>query len=311
MSDEPGALLDDLGALRRRTRRDGSGYWLPLLLFGVLVLAAPLAYLGTDRPMADTYFEVGPVWTIGGFGLAPLQLFQGFVMPPANPTAVGLYWLLATAVGAACTFFWYRARAARVGVHLRIGTYLWYALGALVAAVIGVPVLIRWTLYELFGGRSRAAVLLSLLVLVIGLAIAVLSARPWRRAGTRSTAERVGLAVGVLITLVGAGNVATLASPYGLAPLFVIAVGLFGLAWMERSRLCGTIAVLFTGAALLANLYDVGNLFSRWGAETVSPAPGVLDNLLLPGAVLIVGGVVALVSHRSAGRQAVTVAPTR
>lgn len=299
-------LLDDLGALRRRTRRDSSGYWLPLLLFGLLVLAAPLAYLGNGQAPMDSYGVVGPIWHLGGLYFAPLELFEGFVVPPANAVAVGLYWLVAAVVGAAVTFFWYRARAARLGVQLPIGTYLGYMLGALAMAIVGIPLITQWAL---FGGMGSAGVSIAVAALAAGLALAILSARPWQPTVPKSRPRTAGIVVGVLITVFAAGNLAWLASTHGFATLYIIAVGLFGLAWMERSLLCGTIAALFTGAALLTNLYNMENVFFRWGDVTFSPAPIAFDNLLLPGAVLVIGGAVALVLDRLTERRATTVEP--
>lgn len=115
MDDEAAALLNDLGTLRRKARRDGRSHWLPLLVFGALVLAAPLAYLGSGP---DAVFRSnGPVVHIGGFAFAPLSLFAspGF---PADHLAVDLYWLGAAVAGAAITFWWYRKRGAAIGVPL-------------------------------------------------------------------------------------------------------------------------------------------------------------------------------------------------
>jgi hypothetical protein len=109
----------------------------------------------------------------------------------------------------------------------------------------------------------------------------------------------VGLVLGAAITLVGAGNTATLASTHGFAALFVIATGLLALAWVERSRLAGVIAVLFLGAALLANLYDMENVWHRWFGYPDNSVAVAFDNLLLPGLVLVAGGVVALIAART------------
>jgi hypothetical protein len=74
---------------------------------------------------------------------------------------------------------------------------------------------------------------------------------------------------------------------------------LLGLAWMERSPLCGTVVVLFTGAALLANLYNIENLLPY----TTNQLLVTCYDLLLPGLVLIIGGIIALVADRREIRQ--------
>ena len=47
----------------------------------------------------------------------------------------------------------------------------------------------------------------------------------------------------------------------GLTPLLTIALSLLVLAWAERSEPLGIFAVFFVALALLANLYDLSNLF--------------------------------------------------
>src|SRR2546422_996668 len=49
----------------------------------------------------------------------------------------------------------------------------------------------------------------------------------------------------------------------GLTPLLPVAVGVGVLAWTERSRALGAFAIGFLGLAILVNLYDLENLFSR------------------------------------------------
>jgi hypothetical protein len=75
----------------------------------------------------------------------------------------------------------------------------------------------------------------------------------------------------------------------GTFPFLIIAVGLLALAWSERSRALALTALVYTGAALLAALYDVANLTARIGWNPV-PADETLPNVLLPAAVLLVAG---------------------
>jgi hypothetical protein len=290
MTTEPAALLGDLHALRQRTRRDAHGYWLPLILFGVLVLAAPLLYWAASAPLpADGVYRLSPTEVhIGGFFLDPLQLFSGHPFE-SDPLAVGLYWFGVVVVGTLVTLGWYRWRAQRVGVHLRTRVYLLYALAALLVCVVLMPLVARWTLAEPFGGFTAPGVWASVAAFVVGVVIAVLSAR----AG-RAPAARAGLVVGVVLTMVAFGNLAILTSTHGYGFLSVIAAGLFGLAWAERSGLCATIATAFTGAALLANLYDMENVLPY----TTDQVLVTFDNLLLPGLVLIIGGIIGLVADR-------------
>ena len=81
----------------------------------------------------------------------------------------------------------------------------------------------------------------------------------------------------------------------GTFPFIIIAAGLWVLAWAERSRGLAVTALGYSGAALLASLYNVENLLFRLGWN-----PGIGDlwqtsliNLLLPAAVLLGAGAVA------------------
>jgi hypothetical protein len=75
----------------------------------------------------------------------------------------------------------------------------------------------------------------------------------------------------------------------GTFPLLIVAVGLLALAWSERSRALALTAVIYTGAALLAALYNVSNLTARIGWNPGS-AEEPLPNVLLPAAVLLIAG---------------------
>jgi hypothetical protein len=86
----------------------------------------------------------------------------------------------------------------------------------------------------------------------------------------------------------------------GTFPFVIIAVGLWALAWAERSRALAVIAAAYTGAALLASLYDVENVLFRIGWN---PGPGQYDlttlpNVLLPALVLLAAGAGAFAVQR-------------
>jgi hypothetical protein len=86
----------------------------------------------------------------------------------------------------------------------------------------------------------------------------------------------------------------------GTFPFVIIAAGLWALAWAERSRALAAVAAVFTGAALLASLYNVENLVFRLGWR---PGPSDLDltslpNVLLPALVLLAAGAGAFAVQR-------------
>jgi hypothetical protein len=284
-------LLDEMTALRKRTRHDRHGYWLPLLVFGVLILVAPLIYQAWAR-QPGTVQSTGPQVHFGGIMFGPLSLFGQFQFF-ADPVAVAVYWLAVVVVGSLVTVGWYRWRAARVGVQPRLLTYVLYVLGALVVCVLPVPYVTGW-LFVLFGRLGFASLWISLGVFLLGGLLAGLCVRR-----ERSVVRWIGLVAGIVLMLVGGNVLAELTTTHGFGALLVIAVGLLGLAWMERSPWCGGVALAFTGAALLANLYNMENVYFDLFGFSTATVPNVLPNLLLPGLVLIAGGIVGLLRGRA------------
>jgi hypothetical protein len=79
----------------------------------------------------------------------------------------------------------------------------------------------------------------------------------------------------------------------GTFPFLIIAAGLCVLAWAERSRVLAATALVYSGAALLASLYDVSNLVAPLGWSPAGSWPSSLANVLLPAAVLLAAGAAA------------------
>ena len=87
----------------------------------------------------------------------------------------------------------------------------------------------------------------------------------------------------------------------GTLAFLVIAIGLWVLARAERSRGLAVIALVYTGAALLASLYNVENVVFRLGWTPAGPAGwrlAALPNVLLPALVLLAAGTSALIAQR-------------
>jgi hypothetical protein len=76
----------------------------------------------------------------------------------------------------------------------------------------------------------------------------------------------------------------------GMTPLLVIALGLFVLAWLERSIALAVFAAGFFAVAMLSNLYDVENQSPAIG-WTPSDQWQLLPNLWLSGFTLLLGGI--------------------
>ena len=142
--------------------------------------------------------------------------------------------------------------------------------------------------------RSPSLVSLFWLIgLPVGYGLAVLSYH--RRALARGVAGPVWpyvlTGIGLLAFLVVASIVGRLQPGdlfiRGLTPLLTIALGLFVLAWVERSSPLAVFAAAFLALALIVNLYDIENVFSRAGIGV--PVPAI--SLIVPGSILVLAGV--------------------
>lgn len=220
MSEEsPAELLKEMAALRRRTRADRHGYWFPLVLFGVLTVAAAPLYVARRVP--------GPVYDGEGILVpGPVYEFQ------ASTGRIGRYWLAALIIGGLLTVWWYRRRGRRIGPQ---------SAGAVAVVTAAVAVA----------------------------AVAVLGFTP----------------------------IAWIGWPLdrGYGATLIIAAGLIALARVDRSHVLIGIAAAYTGAALLANLYNVENVlfdlgWDPWTAHPDQARFTPLPNLLLPGLVLLLAG---------------------
>lgn len=291
---ESAKLLADIRSLRRRARLDRRASAFPLFLFGALVLAAPLCYL----PMAPLPPEIElQGWTVDE---GPFPLFFGIGVTRAEyPGLIGWYWFLTIVLGFGATAWWYRRRALRVGVETDLKAYLAAAGAALAGFLLGVPVLEELvtpynTLY------STPQVNLPILVGSTLLSTVLLLWATRRRTGVE---RAVGLFFGVLLATIAFSALGVYLI-YGFAALLVIAVGLLALAWLERNVLLAVVALLFGAAALLANLYELANVFYRlgWHPDVFDLRAQVLQQVLLPAVVLLAGGVAAVVRSRGLAR---------
>ncbi len=88
----------------------------------------------------------------------------------------------------------------------------------------------------------------------------------------------------------------------GTLAFLIIAAGLWVLVRAERSQALTAVALVYTGAALLASLYNVENIVFRLGWTPRSAFAWqltVLPNVLLPAAILLVAGCGAFLAQRS------------
>ncbi|NGY58247.1 hypothetical protein G7043_04780 [Lentzea sp. NEAU-D13] len=280
MTEDPKGLLTELTAMRKRARADRHGYWLPFLLFGLITLGATPFYgprlcvdSGQDpelvEPRVCSWTSADLPWLY--HWLHPTGQMEGPVFGLHQPSiAPDLYWIVALLCGYLAVVWWYRWRAAQVGVETPTRLYAQVTIFMLVLPLIGVPVL-----SELIFGRLGWQIALPITVVLI-------VAATWRVRSVRFT-----LAVLALFAL---AHFATI-YPYG--PLFVLAAGLIGLAYLERSAVCTITVVIFTATVLFVN--EAGRFGFYW--------PYPVENFAstaLPAFVLLVGGIIGSVRREMA-----------
>lgn len=292
VSDEPGVLLAELRELRHRSRADRHGYAFPLLLFGGLILAAPLLYAPGDG-------QYTPQGSLAAF----FGIQSG--MDKASPNLIAWYWLATIVVGVAATAWWYHRRAERVGIATDTRGVVVGALAALGGFVVGANLLLSLPSRETSGALySEPATNLPIL---FGSALGAGVVGYWSTRRGRTIARRGwGLSLTALLATATFATVGVYLHN-GMTALIVIAVVLLTLAWLERSTLLGVVGALFTLAAIPANhqlfYWDLTDLFGRlgWSAGVEDVRTYTLQALLVPAAILIAGGVVAAVRHVPAG----------
>ncbi|HEX5406964.1 MAG TPA: hypothetical protein VFX16_32210 [Pseudonocardiaceae bacterium] len=288
--------------------QDRNGYWFPMLLFGLLILAAPWVYQTSGPSDVDSVWNpaVGSSPQISGLAFAPLQQFGTCDAALGDPMSVALYWFCVVMFGPLVSLLWYHRRARRSGLAPQTGWHLLYASTSLALYVVLFPV-IEFVMLHMpdssAGTLSRSSVLLFDLLtvagFVAGLAIAAVAAVP-RRFGRRLSSRRWTVAgLGMLLAIASAATMEflTYLQPRNsYAALLIIAVGLLALSLVERGRVCVVVAALFTVTALVVNLVGAGAAAGWFGVsdESWSSMGTAFANLVLPAAILLIGGLVGV-----------------
>ncbi|WP_158854704.1 hypothetical protein [Saccharothrix deserti] len=298
---EPDAagLLDELNSLRRRARIARHGYWLPSVVIGLLTLGAIPFYRPVDESCPPGVRSCSLPYRGTGFdvpGLGKVDLLRVFnsgnLFPLASPLALGLYWVLVLLVGLGATVWWYRWRAVRAGVETSTGAYVRVTLGGLVV-VLGIALVggLMTEIAPYFHFGYEGNLLASAVFLALPVGLAILSDKEVTRTRWYRIALIVGFSLAVLLGAVVVNKT---------GGLMLFAAGLLVLAWLERSPLCAVVALGYTGFTLLANVSYMGTLYYRLGWRPDSRLDTVFSakDVLLPGAIALVGGLVALVAGR-------------
>jgi hypothetical protein len=285
---------------------DRNGYWFPMLLFGLLTLAAPLVYEPGSASADYVWHTIGPQH-VAGLAFAPLQLFGTCDVALGDPMSVALYWFCVVMFGPLISLLWYHRRARRSGAAPQTGWHLLYASTSLALYVVLFPVIefvvLRMPEDDIGPLPADSVLLADLLTLggfVAGLAIAASAAVPRRFGRSVSTRRWAVCGLGMLMAIASAAAiefVAYLQPKNSYGALLIIAIGLLALSLVERGRACTVFAVLFTAAALLANLVGLGPV-ARWVGlvgEHGSSVATTFADLVLPAAILLAGGLFGVV----------------
>ncbi|MER5266662.1 hypothetical protein ABTZ99_31680 [Actinosynnema sp. NPDC002837] len=247
-------LLGDLAELRRRAREDRHAYPFPLLFFGVASFLAVPLYAPSPGAAA--------AWS-------PLTVL-GAHPEVRHPTLLGLYWLVVLVVGGLATAWWYRRRGARVGIETSTAGYLGALAIGLSAPVVGVVLAVVLPGHRVGASWPWSGTAIGLIVLAVATVL-------WRRRAP-------------LVPTAAAAVLGTAVLQYDQGPIgqfIAIGLGLVVLAAVERSTRFTTI----TAGYLVALCVSAG--FTPPAA--VDPGTWSLGSVVvLPGLVLLVGGVVGL-----------------
>lgn len=289
------------------TRRDLGGYWFPMFVFGMLIIAAPLVYQPSGPSHAD-YDVWNPAINnashISGLAFAPLQQFGTCASGLGDPMFVALYWFSVVMFGPLLSTLWYHRLAQRNGSTPQTGWYLLYACTSLALFVVVFPV-IEWVAVHVPDQNSPSdGTMLSLDIITVtgfvaGLAIAAVAAWPCR-SGTRISTRRWTISwLGVFLAISAAAAIVflTYLQPKdSIGALLIISVGLLALSLVERSRVCAAVAILFAASALIVNVVGVERLLSLFGVRTHawSEATSTLVTVALPAAILLTGAAIGL-----------------
>jgi hypothetical protein len=224
----PARLLGELAGLRRQARTRRHAYWLPLLLFGLLIAAsAPLYVQELDSmPASGAMSLPAPQLT----GLGGLQ-----------SAYVPVYWLFALTGGYWLTYAWYRRHARKVGLVTSARGFL--ITGVVITAVAILAFTVPWLGLRILPGDLFIRGTFPFLIIAAGLWVLARAERSWALA----VIAALYTAAAVLVSLYNVENI------------------LFRLGWNPSQGEWGLTAlpgVLLPAVILLAA--GLGALAARW-----------------------------------------------
>ncbi|MEV8440996.1 hypothetical protein AB0425_26770 [Actinosynnema sp. NPDC051121] len=192
---------------------------------------------------------------------APGQALRAFDV--RHPVALGLYWSAVLVVGGLATVWWYRRRGARVGIETSTEGYL----GAL-AIGLGGPVV--GLVLEQLPFRFSSGTGVGVIVLATATVL-------WHRRAPRA----------VTLTAAVLGTAVLQHDQQAIAPFIAIGLGLVVLAALEGSTRFTTVTAFYLVALCVSAAFT---------PPAVTPATtwSMGSVVVLPGSVLLIGGLVGL-----------------
>jgi hypothetical protein len=236
----PAQLLDEMRVIRQRTSAAAHAYWLPLLLFGLVICGSLPFYERLAAPRQTP--RAGPLLSTCVPG-QPCRIAVG-THSRIVVTSLGWYWQVAIPVAVVLTVLWYRRRADRVGLRTPDRGFL---ITGLVLGELVLLVALLATVQQ--AGRPNGIVgdarhLGSVLVIAVVLWVLAWSERSRALAGIVAVYFVVALTVAV-VTSGGIGGGSTGAADItlatmrllGLIPALVLLAAGAGAWVLQRSRL--------------------------------------------------------------------------
>lgn len=235
----PAQLLDEMRVIRQRTSAAAHAYWLPLLLFG-LVICGSLPFYQRLGASHQTPSSPLPSTCVPGQPCRIVAVAHYRVVV----TSLGWYWQVAIPVAVVLTVLWYRWRASRVGLRTPARGFLitGLVLGELVLLVSLLATVLQSGQPDSMVGNARH--LGSVLVIAAVLWVLAWAERSRALASIVAVYFVVALPVAVVTSggigggTTGAADIAlTTMRLLGLIPALVLLAAGVG-AWVsQRSRL--------------------------------------------------------------------------
>jgi hypothetical protein len=255
--------VDEVQGLRDRTRTIRQAFWFPLVLLGIVIVASTPLYL-QPSPAASLGLPSGVIFKTRPASRPLPPALPGQATQVINgrsyelPTCTATHGIVYTPCGG-------NSLVAREGVdYFPGGVFTTSPRAIAIYWLISLPIaylLIGWWYFS--RGRRKGVTTSPLSYVLVGIGLLALLVLTSAR-----MSELLHLPAWTHVLVIGDLVVR------GLVPLLTIALGLFVLSYIERSRTLALFSAAFLGLALLVNLYDLENVAGRLG-YSVGPEIGV------------------------------------